>query len=295
MENGEARRESSKSMITARAPAKINLTLEVLGKRGDGYHEIRSIMQTIDLCDELSFEMSDELFIDCSDNDLPSPDNYVTRAAELLREFSGQRRGAIIRLHKVIPMSAGLGGGSSDAAATLVGLNKLWQTRASGDELSRLAQSIGSDVPFFIQGGTALAAGRGEIIAPLKKPAEGWILLLHPALPILEKKTARLYGALTPVAFSGGERTLNLQRRTENGMPVQDAGLYNAFDQVAEALFSGLKELRSNSEEIIARRLHLAGSGPALFAWYATKNEAEDGHRRLAGAGISAWLCHTPA
>ena len=284
-----------KSSITARAPAKINLTLEVLGKRDDGYHEIRSIMQTIDLCDELSFEMSAELFINCSDKDLPSTDNYVTKAAELLREFSGQRPGAKIRLHKVIPLSAGLGGGSSDAAATLVGLNKLWRTRASDVELSRLAQSIGSDVPFFIQGGTALAAGRGEIVAPLKKPAEGWVLLLHQALPVLAKKTARLYGALTPAAFSGGERTLDLQRRTENGLPVQDADLFNAFDQVADTLFSGLKERRANVEEIIARRLHLAGSGPALFAWYATKNEAEDGHRRLAGAGIGSWLCHTPA
>ena len=159
--------------ITELAKAKINLTLDILGKRADGYHEVEMIMQTIDLTDQMIFSPSEDgaITIECDVSYVPTDErNLAYKAALLLKERFGIQEGVHIVLHKKIPVSAGLAGGSSNAAATLRGLNQLWGLQLSLEELSVLGAEIGSDVPFCVYGGgTAIATGRGEIIERITK------------------------------------------------------------------------------------------------------------------------------
>ena len=191
--------------VTVQAPAKVNLTLEVLGKRSDGYHEIASVMQVISLFDTLSFSPSDEIKVLAEIKDLETQDNLVYRAAMLLRETSGMSSGAEIRLDKQIPLAAGLGGGSSDAAATLLGLARLWGLELGEEELKVLAAQLGSDVPFFVTGGTALVEGRGERVSNVKTPLTLWLVLAFPDHRI-ENKTATAYKALSPSDHTDGRK-----------------------------------------------------------------------------------------
>ncbi len=148
-------------MSTLQAPAKLNLTLEVLAKRRDGFHEIRSVIQTINLCDSLRFQLSQNIEFNSDQSDWVSEESLVSKAASLLQEVTGCGKGATIEVSKRIPLLSGLGGDSSDAAATLCGLNKLWGLGLSQDKLLELATRLGSDVAFFLYGGTALVEGRG--------------------------------------------------------------------------------------------------------------------------------------
>ena len=148
--------------VTVEAPAKVNLTLEVLGKRHDGYHDIASVMQTISLFDTLTFTPADNVKVSSNVSVLNNKDNLVYRAAVLLKDEIGVSEGADIRLDKGIPLDAGLGGGSSDAAAALLGLDRLWGLGLLKTQLKDLAARLGSDVPFFLRGGSALVEGRGE-------------------------------------------------------------------------------------------------------------------------------------
>src|SRR6476469_7269340 len=172
--------------VRVSAPAKVNLFLEVLGKRADGYHEIATLMLAIDLEDELDVAPAEsgELSLTCDDPALPTgPENLVLKAASRLRAETGTSAGARIHLRKRIPWAAGLGGGSSDAAAALEGLNELWKLGLSTAALARVGSDIGSDVPFFLNGPAAWCTGRGEVVTPVKvgkpldlvlvKPAEG--------------------------------------------------------------------------------------------------------------------------
>src|SRR4030042_6633058 len=186
------------------APAKINLVLEVLGKRDDGYHELRSLVQTISLCDVISLEPTDVISLECSEPVLQTSDNLAIRAAELLRQVSGCQKGARIKLQKRIPWGAGLGGGSSDAATTLVALNRLWELKLKTSELIELAARLGSDVPFFIHGGAGLVEGRGEKVTPLEAVAPRWFVLLIPPLSKISNKTQRLYSCLGSQYFTDG-------------------------------------------------------------------------------------------
>ncbi|MFC1956296.1 4-(cytidine 5'-diphospho)-2-C-methyl-D-erythritol kinase, partial [Chloroflexota bacterium] len=154
-------------MLKIEAPAKLNLTLEVLGERPDGYHEIRSVIQTINLCDSLSFRMSENITFNSDTPGWNAEESLVSRAASLLQKTTGCSKGAIIEVNKHIPLVAGLGGDSSDTAATLRGLNQLWESGLPQEELLELAARLGSDVPFFIHSGTALVAGRGELVRTL--------------------------------------------------------------------------------------------------------------------------------
>lgn len=172
--------------VEARAYAKVNLGLEVLRRREDGYHELRTILQTIDFHDRLSFESaSNGIHLTVAGADLPDgPQNLVHRAATLLAEAARCREGAAIHLEKRIPAGSGLGGGSSDAAMTLLGLDRLWNLRASTEDLHGLACRLGMDVPFFLYGGTALAAGRGDEIYPLELGIDFPIVLILPDFAI---------------------------------------------------------------------------------------------------------------
>jgi len=149
-------------VLTLQAPAKLNLTLEVLAKRRDGFHEIRSVIQTINLCDSLRFQLSRNIEFNSDQSSWIPEKSLVAKAASLLQEVTGCGKGATIEVNKRIPLLSGLGGDSSDAAATLRGLNKLWGLGLSQGELLELASQLGSDVAFFLYGGTALVEGRGR-------------------------------------------------------------------------------------------------------------------------------------
>ena len=252
-------------MIALEAHAKVNLTLEVLGRRDDGYHDIASVMQTVDLCDHVTLEPADEVTLECDQPQLQSADNLAFRTACLLRERAGVADGVRIVIEKSIPVAAGLGGGSSDAAATLNGLNRLWRLDLSTEELERLGAKIGSDVPFLVRGGTGMVSGRGERVRPLPPADLEWMVLLAPGIAVRDK-TATLFGTLGPSNFTKGALTRKLEARIRGGGDVPPQFLYNAFDSVAFDAFPGLREYWETFHALGARELHLAGSGPTIFA-----------------------------
>jgi len=280
-------------ILTLQAYAKINLTLEVLSKRPDGYHEISSIIQTISLADTLTFEPNKTLDFRCDVLDLQTPDNLVFKAARLLQQTTGSNKGAIISLTKIIPVAAGLGSGSTDAATTLHVLNQLWQLNLSLDKLTDLAAKLGSDVAFFLYGGTALAKARGEQITPLPPIAQLWLVLLEPPIEPVSNKTAQLYSQLNPSHFTSGQSTQKLVAHLNHGGKVEEAFIFNIFEQVAFDFFPKLSGYRSILLKAGARSVHLAGSGPALFALAPDKAHGEAILKRLENGGQKGYLVHT--
>jgi 4-diphosphocytidyl-2-C-methyl-D-erythritol kinase len=274
--------------LTVYAPAKINLVLEVLGREGD-YHRISSIVQSIDLCDVLDIEVGQGLSFRCDEASLEQ-DNLVMRTATLLRKSTGCTSGARIELRKRIPWGMGLGGGSSDAAATLWALNRLWGLGLSRAELARLAAGLGSDVPFFLHGGTALVEGKGEQVTPLPPLPATWPVLLVPPLPRISGKTGQMYGRLDSASFTDGHLVRQALSCLREGR-VPDPGLmFNVFEKVAFDAFPELHEYRRALLEAGADRVHLAGSGPCLFALCPDRARADEMMARLAGRGLECYL-----
>jgi len=270
------------------APAKINWTLEVLGRRPDGYHEVFTVLQTIALWDELELEPAPGLALETPDGPTFGEDDLTLRAARLLLPEGGVR----MRLRKRIPVAAGLGGGSSDAAAALRGIRALFRLPLCAEEMSRLAASLGSDVPFFLHGGTALARGRGEEVSPLPDAPTCWLVLLTPPLS-LPDKTGEMYRRLAPSAYSDGSFTRAFLRRLAEAGTVDEALMHNAFEHVAYSLLPDLAHYRRALLRAGARRVHLAGSGPALFALAADAAAAEAVAARLRGEGLEPLVART--
>lgn len=260
-------------MLTLKAYAKVNLVLEVIGRRGDGYHKVAGIMQAIGLHDILTFEAADHTRFSCSEPGLQTGDNLVYRAVRALCEATGETAGAGITLEKKIPLAAGLGGGSSDAAAVLKGLNRLWGLGLAVEKLAEIAAGIGSDVPFFIYGGTCLAQGRGEKITPLPDMERAWFVLLKPDVAVPENKTAALYGMLKPGHYSGGGLASGAAERIKKG-ETGISVLYNTFDKVAAGAYNGLDLYREAFAGAGAVDIHLAGSGPVLFSMSGSREDA---------------------
>lgn len=260
-------------MIHAIAPAKINWTLEVLGKRNDGYHEIRTILQTIELHDELTFEPASSVSLEVKGQHIADRHDLILQAARLRRERDRDSTGVSIKLDKRVPVASGLGGGSSDAAATLRVLNQMWNARLGQFGLARVAARLGSDVAFFLAGGTALGGGRGEVIRPLADAPMAWLVLLVPAIPMADK-TKRMYEALDPSDFTDGSRTTALVEHINGGGHVEPGQLYNAFDRAAFEVFEGLSQYRDFFLEAGAPSVHVAGAGPTLFALASGEPEA---------------------
>ena len=250
--------------LVVRAYAKLNLTLEVLGRRPDGYHEITSVLQTVSLADVLSFMPAPTLSLRCSDPALASEDNLALRTAQLLRETTGCTRGAEITLEKHIPTASGLGGGSTDAAATLWALDRLWDLRLPTAQISALAARLGSDAPFFLQGGTVLAEGRGEKVTQLPQAPDAWFLVVRPPLQI-PTKTTTLYGMLGQRHWTKGKATKQLVKALKRGEAIREAYLYNTFDAVAPSAYPAIGRWRRLLLEASPSRPHLTGSGPALY------------------------------
>ena len=280
-------------MLTSLAPAKINLVLEVLGRRGDGYHEIRSLIQTVSLCDVLSFELDSEIAFRCTESSLQTGNNLVVQAAELLREVGDCDKGARIELEKRIPWGAGLGGGSSDAAATLLALNKLWELGLTASDLVALAARLGSDVPFFIQKGTSLLEGRGEKVTLLPDSVPSWYIMMLPSLPKLPYKTQQLYSKLHDRHFTGGHFVSKVLETWPQDRQISSSALFNIFDKIAFDAFPGLEVYWRHFEEAGASDIHLVGSGPALFAPMDNEARAGELHQRLCQQGLKAYLVST--
>ena len=271
--------------------AKLNLTLEVLGRRDDGYHEVRTILQTIDLADRLEIRPYPSLRVECDDPALNGEANLVWRAAMALARSRSIRPRASIFIQKHIPVGMGLGGGSSDAAAALIALNRLWGLSLGAEELAQVAAELGSDVPFFLWGGTALAEGRGERVKPLPPLPPQPVTLVCPNTTI-PHKTARLYSCLKPTHFSDGAFTLRMAEVLERTGPVEDM-VYNVFEEIAFSVFPQLGRLRRRIEASLRERLHLSGSGPSLFCIPSSEEEYQRVAKALRPDGFRAYLVRT--
>ena len=275
--------------VRATACAKVNWALEVLQRRPDGYHEVRTVIQTIDLCDTLELEPGDGLHLEVNGEGLPpEQENLVTKAAHFLWERATELPGAQMRLSKTIPVAAGLGGGSSDAAAALRGLNELWGLDLPLEALVDVAARLGSDVPFLLHGGTALAEGRGERVTPLPDAPRQELIVALPTLTLADK-TRRMYSLLTSADYTDGSMAGRLADTIHEGRPVADEHLFNVFDAPAFRTFPEMERLRRALLAAGARSVHLAGSGPALFALIDNATQRERLTRAAAEAGAKAF------
>jgi len=280
-------------MLTVLAPAKINLTLEVLAERPDGFHEIRSLTQAVDLCDRLRLRLSHDIKFSGDKPSFVWEESLISRATALLQETTGCAKGATIELTKRIPLSSGLGGDSSDAAAILHGLNKLWQLGLSLKELTELAPRLGSDVPFFLHGGTALVEGRGEKITPLPPLPHRWVVLMIPDVPRMAEKTRRLYASLKINHYTDGQITERFITALKGDREFKPSMLFNTFENVAFDQFPGLKVYKEHFLKLGAPDVHLTGSGPALFSLVEDRAGAERIYESLQRQGVECYLAET--
>ena len=261
--------------ISLKAPAKINLFLEILGKRDDGYHEIETVMQEIDLVDNLQFEEIQEgVRLNCNDKNIPSDENnLVCKAANLILNECGIRKGVLISLEKNIPVGAGLGGGSSDAAATLKALNLLWKIGLNDAELMEFAAKLGSDIPFFIKGKTALCSGRGEKITPIEVKSEMNYLVIFPHINI---STATIYRNLK---IDLTKKIIDVSFFLNALKHPKVAGisklLFNRLEEVVFTTYPDLLDVKKALDHFDFCGLSVSGSGSAFFGLCKDKQQAE--------------------
>ncbi|MCX6639017.1 MAG: 4-(cytidine 5'-diphospho)-2-C-methyl-D-erythritol kinase [bacterium] len=266
-----------------RAPAKVNIGLRVLGVRPDGYHEIWTILQEIDLADEILLWESPDLSLLVTPElpDVPSDEsNLVIKAARILRQATACRIGAKIHLRKNIPAGAGLGGGSSDAAAVLRGLNLLWGTKLTNAELAELASQIGSDVPFFIRGGCCLATGRGAILQSIESRIHDPVVLLCPDIGI---STAWAYKNIEKYRLTTQFENITFHDYIEKHLsdPAAPSCFINDFEPLVFDFHPSLKSLKEALLQNGAYYASLSGTGSSLFGVFSSYSAAS-----LASQGI---------
>lgn len=252
------------------APAKVNLFLDVLGKRPDGYHDLATLLVAVDLQDRLTLHRADSLSMTCDDPHLScGPDNLVLKAAERLRRHVNHSGGALIHLEKRIPMQAGLAGGSSDAAATLKGLNELWGLSLPNEELARLGADVGSDVPFFFAPGAAWCTGRGERVEPVKLGRPLDFVLASPGVGL---STAEVFRRVRIEAPADGSE---LRRAVERG-DVDEIGrrLFNRLQGPAEELAPAVRDAFERLRAANPAGCLMTGSGSTVFALCRDRAEA---------------------
>lgn len=276
------------------APAKLNLGLKVLRRRQDGYHDIVSVLQTVDLCDRLAFTAAatGETLVRCDHPDVPAgPENLVFRAVEVLRRETGVDQGVRVDLEKRIPAGAGLGGGSSNAAATLRALDRLWGLRLGPERLSGLAAELGSDVPFFLTGGTAVATGRGERIRPVDWDDEFWYVLVYPGFPV---STAWAYQNVRIGLTETEAYGTFLDFAEKSGRICADrlfACLENDFLPVVEAAGGGVTRILAALAAGGAVACSVSGSGSTLFGVFREARQASAAVVRVQGRERRVYLC----
>lgn len=268
--------------------AKVNLALEVLGKRQDGYHELITVLQVVDLSDRLVLEENDALTLKTNDPALPTDErNLVVRSGRLLQAAARVSRGVRITLDKRIPVAAGLGGGSSDAAATLWGLNRLWGLRWPTTRLAELAAQLGMDVPFFLAGGRALATGRGEILRPLPSAPSLSLVLV---LPNFALSTREVYEQVPPDLVGDGSRVKALiaALATQSTARVA-AALYNSLEAVVEPKYPAIARIKSALLGAGALGAVMSGSGPTVVGVARSLDHAKQIRARLTTGAWSCW------
>lgn len=252
--------------IYEKAPAKINLLLDVLRKREDGYHEVEMIMTMVDLADRLEMEplSRDTIIISSQAGYIPLDEkNLAFQAARLIKERYNVRQGVYIHLDKKIPVAAGLAGGSSDAAATLRGLNRLWGLNIPDQELCRLGAELGSDVPFCVTGGTAIARGRGEQLEPIHQPPQCWVVLAKPPIHV---STADIYGKFRVEHIKQRPSIAAMNAAVANGSFAQMcAQLGNVLESVTLNMYPEVLRLKESMIRLGADGVLMSGSGPTVF------------------------------
>lgn len=278
--------------IRRNAPAKINLGLHVLGRRPDGYHDIETVFLRIPWVDILHAKRSDEVSMTCTDAELPTDErNLVMKAAALLRREYGVQHGVTFHLEKHIPYGAGLGGGSSDAAAALVLLNTIWDLNLSLEALGKAALELGSDVPFFLGAGTAFGRGRGEQLEPLIDPeTDEPYRPLYPlvvAVPRVEVPTVEAYTMIEPRRTPRPDlrevvRSNDLQRWTDE--------LINDFEQPVLSRYSAIREVKMSLTSAGSAYAALSGSGSAVYAFFEEDDRATAAAEALRQAGHRIWM-----
>lgn len=282
--------------VTIRCFAKVNLTLEIIGRRDDGYHDLATIFQSISLADELKIEPggpSRHPTTTIIGSPAPVGMDLCDRAVDAFRACYGWPDDVTVKLHKHIPVGAGLGGGSVDAAGTLLGLAVL-HGEADRQGLAALAAEIGSDVAFFLEGGTALGSGRGEELEPLPPVTEGFLVVARPELRI---STREAYGLLQPVHYSDGARTTALAGLVRRGCGLREVApyLYNGFAPVVEERWAETRALRERFVSFGARGALLSGSGAAVFGVFGDQASATQAAAELQREGLWAEMARPVA
>ena len=290
----------STPLFTLPSFAKINCSLRILGKRPDGYHEIRTVLQTVSLHDTLRFATvaDSEILLSCDDPLIPADqNNLIVRAAIALRDRYGVRAGAHIHLEKRIPVQGGLGGGSSNAAVTLLGLAHLWKIRTRMPELGKLAAGLGSDVPFFLSGGRALGTGTGTIISSLPDLPPQDLLIVTPNTTVA---TAEAYKALSSAALTtrNSDPILAISRGSTNSSdwdqwPVTE-DLENDFEQVIFDIEPEIGRVKNSLLQAGARSALLAGSGSSVFGIFDNREAQQRALEQIrAESGWRVFPCAT--
>jgi len=254
------------STITLPSFAKINLHLQVVGRREDGFHDLCTVFQTISLHDTLSFSEDAQVRMSCNDERVPVDDrNLVMRAANMLRELYGVECGVSIHLEKLIPAPGGLGGGSSNAAITLLALRKLWDLDADFADVRRLTESLGSDVPFFLYGGTSLGMGRGEIVEPISEFCEKTMLIVTPNVSVATREAFKRL-KLRSLTKQESKRKLQICRFDLESADFKYTSFKNDFETTVFAIYPEVERVKNTVLDLGAERAMLSGSGGSVFA-----------------------------
>lgn len=280
-------------MFTVKAHAKLNWSLDILGTRPNGYHELDMLMQHIELSDELTFENARWTMLTIDGQPLPvGGRNLIVRAANALNDYMGTRRGARIQLKKRIPVRAGLGGGSADCAATLIALNRLWKLRLTTDKLCEIGAKLGADVPFCIRGGLCRVSGIGEIIEPMPCGPRIPMVLLHPGGGL---STQAVFGRFDADRYP----TLHVDtpavaRAVQAGdIAAYDACSGNALEAPAISLMAEVRTAMEQLRAAGAGAVRMSGSGSAVFGLFDTDAQAQQAAEKLPGAILTASLIET--
>lgn len=271
----------AKNSFELKSFCKINWNLHILGKRGDGFHELSTIFQTVSLHDKLFFAEDDNLSLSCSDENIPTDEsNLIIKAARLLQNNFDVSKGAKIHLEKNIPSPGGLGGGSSNAAIALLGLSKFWNLKIEFSELLNLAKILGSDVPFFLYGGTAFGSGRGTEIFPVEQIDEKFLLIVTPSIGV---STADAFKKLNATRLTNSESKSILQIRRNEALEfnLRHSSLKNDFESSVFEFAPEIKRVKETLLNLGATKAMLSGSGASVFGLFDTEETRQTTQKAL--------------
>lgn len=275
-------------MLKVLAPAKLNLSLDIVGTRGDGYHLLQTVMKTISLFDTLGLKKSDNISLQCNWEDVPTDSkNLCYKAAELFFKTTGISGGVAITLEKQIPFGAGLGGGSSDAAATLKGLDKLYKTNMSPNELADCGIKIGADVPFFFYGKTALVEGIGEKYTLLDDFMDCWFVIVKPKLFISAAEAYIAFDKSKKIKRPNTEAVVDAIKRRDLNLFCQNAG--NVLEEAVNK--PEVWSIKNQLNELGAKYSAMTGSGSAVFGIFTSKESANFAALHFEKDDMEAFVC----